>query len=87
MLAFASTLDAVRCCHAVQAHVLFTSWPPEAIVFSGATEHMPDGRLVFRGPRLATAIHETAAYGCEVGRLRSDGLCLHLRQHVTTCSL
>ena len=77
MLAFASTLDAVRCCHAVQAHVLFTSWPPEAIVFSGATEHMPDGRLVFRGPSLATAIHETAAYGCEVGRVRLDGLCLH----------
>ena len=27
MLAFASTLDAVRCCHAAQAHILFTSWP------------------------------------------------------------
>ena len=40
------------------------SWPPEAFVFSGATEHMPDGRLVFRGPRLATAVHETVEYRC-----------------------
>lgn len=62
MLAFSSTLDAVRCCHAAQAHILFTAWSPEAFVFSGATEHMPDGRLVFRGPRLATAIHETVEY-------------------------
>lgn len=79
MLAFASTLDAVRCCHAAQAHLLFTSWPPEAIVFSGATEHMPDGRLVFRGPRMATAIHETIEYRwgvhCSCARLKHFGRC------------
>jgi len=62
MLVFASTLDAVRCCHAVQAHILYTPWPAEALVFSGPTEHMPDGRLIFRGPRMATAIHETVEY-------------------------
>lgn len=33
-------------------------------MFSGPTEHMPDGRLIFRGPRMATAIHETVEYTC-----------------------
>jgi len=49
-------------CHAEQ--VLYTVWPPEAFAFNGATEHMPDGRLIFRGPRVAMAIHETEEFEC-----------------------
>lgn len=37
-------------------------WPTESVSFSGATEQMPDGRPIFRGPRMATAIHETVEY-------------------------
>ena len=45
--------------------VLYTVWPPEAFAFNGPTEHMPDGRLIFRGPRVAMAIHETNNFECD----------------------
>lgn len=44
--------------------MLYTVWPPETFAFNGATEHMPDGRLIFRGPRVAMAIHETEDFEC-----------------------
>ncbi|KAL3147560.1 hypothetical protein ABBQ38_014613 [Trebouxia sp. C0009 RCD-2024] len=62
MLTFAKTVDAVRFCHAAQTNVLYHRWPPEALDISGAIEHTPDGRLLFRGPRLAMAVHETDDY-------------------------
>lgn len=62
MIAFSSTLNAVRCAHAIQASLMSTQWPTESVSFSGATEQMPDGRPIFRGPRMATAIHETVEY-------------------------
>jgi hypothetical protein len=72
MLAFASTLDALRFCHAAQSNLLFSQWPPEAQEVSGAVETAPDGRLIFRGPRVAMAIHEAhdwrcAGCGCPAG--------------------
>ncbi len=51
-------------------------WPPEAFAYNGATEHMPDGRLIFRGPRVAMAIHETEDFEC--------GLCFEHHSFVPT---
>ena len=62
MLTFGKTVDAVRFCHAAQTNVLFHRWPPEALDMCGPIEHTPDGRLLFRGPRVAMAVHETDDY-------------------------
>ncbi len=62
MLTFAKTVDAVRFCHAAQTNVLYHRWPPEALDMCGAIEHTPDGRVLFRGPRVAMAVHETDDY-------------------------
>ena len=62
MLTFAKTVDAVRFCHAAQTNVLYHRWPPEALDMCGSIEHTPDGRLLFRGPRVAMAVHETDDY-------------------------
>ncbi|DBA77690.1 TPA: hypothetical protein ACH3X2_008392 [Trebouxia sp. C0005] len=66
MLTFAKTVDAVRFCHAAQTNVLYHRWPPEALDMCGSIEHTPDGRLLFRGPRVAMAVHETDDYETEV---------------------
>jgi hypothetical protein len=59
---FASTMDAVRFCHAVQIFLMYTVFPPE-------TEHLfqppvtsSDGRWVHHGPRMSLAIHRTTDY-------------------------
>lgn len=62
MLTFGKTVDAVRFCHAAQTNILFHRWPPEALDMCGPIEHTPDGRLLFRGPRVAMAVHETDIY-------------------------
>ena len=62
MLTFAKTVDAVRFCHAAQTNVLYHRWPPEALDMCGSIEHTPDGRVLFRGPRVAMAVHETDDY-------------------------
>lgn len=64
MLAFSSTLDGVRFCHATQVTILYTQWPPEAAEVFGAVEYTPDGRLIHRGPRFAMAIHSSEQWGC-----------------------
>ncbi|KAK9829405.1 hypothetical protein WJX72_005653 [[Myrmecia] bisecta] len=62
MLACGSTLDALRFCHAAQTNILYTRWPPEAAIICGAVQTTADGRLLFRGPRVAMAVHETNEY-------------------------
>ncbi len=62
MLAFPSAMDGVRFCHGLQLSLLFTRWPNDLNGFEGAEEHGPDGRLVFRGLRVAMSIHDTAEY-------------------------
>ena len=66
--------------HLAWAQVLYTLWPPEAFNYNGATEHMPDGRLIFRGPRVAMAIHETSDYECAPHLHRAQ------RCHTDRCS-
>lgn len=61
-IAFATTLDALRFAHAAQVKLLFTDWPlgdKELSRQFGPTEFTPDSRPLFRGPRIAMAIHET----------------------------
>ena len=43
---------------------MYTKWPSEGSDCCGATEHTPDGRLLFFGPRVAMAVHETAEFEC-----------------------
>ena len=64
MLAFPSAMDGVRFCHGLQLSLLFSRWPNELghSGFEGPQEHGPDGRLIFRGPRVAMSIHNTTDY-------------------------
>lgn len=64
MAAFSGALAAVRFCHAAQVALMFARWPPEAREVCGPTEAAPDGRLLFAGPRMAMAVHDTYAYQC-----------------------
>jgi len=58
-VSFGSVVDAVRFSHAAQVAMLFQTWPADAAYVSGATELAPDGRLLFRGPRIAMGVHTT----------------------------
>eukprot|EP00873_Tetraselmis_striata_P028955 jgi/Tetstr1/449219/TSEL_036425.t1 len=62
LVAFSSTMDAVRFCHAFQLMLMFIHWPAEGESFCGAQVIGPDGRYVFNGPRLAMAVNEEPAY-------------------------
>lgn len=59
MVAFSTTVDAIRFCHATQTYILYARWPHDASDMFGPTERLPDGRLLFKGPRVAMAVHET----------------------------
>jgi len=60
---FQQTLDAVRFAHAAQTRLLYTPWQNAAKDrHCGAVEFTPDGRLLFFGPRIAMAIHETSDF-------------------------
>ena len=60
---FHSTLDALRFTHAAQVRLLYTKWPSELRDFyCGPVEMTPDGRLLFAGPRVAMAVHETTDF-------------------------
>lgn len=62
LLAFPSTLDAVRFAHSAQALLMYEPWPAEYRDWSGAKEESTDGKLLFQGPRMAMAIHESNDY-------------------------
>ena len=62
VVAFSHTVDAVRFCHAGQTSILYAHWPAAAHEVSGAQQDMPDGRPLWKGPRVAMAVHETDEY-------------------------
>ena len=72
LLVFSSAVDAVRFCHAGQALLMYSHWPAELQQdYSGPAEVTADNRLVFKGPRMAMAVHESDEYSCMV---RMDGV-------------
>ncbi|KXZ50125.1 hypothetical protein GPECTOR_18g99 [Gonium pectorale] len=54
---FACPSNALRFCHTVQVCVMYNKWPDAAVEYFGQTVMGIDGRLVFKGPRVAAAIH------------------------------
>ena len=62
VVAFSHTVDAVRFCHAGQTSILYAHWPAAAHEVSGGQQDMPDGRPLWKGPRVAMAVHETDEY-------------------------
>lgn len=75
LLAFGSCVDAVRFCHAAQVLLAYTTWPPECAEWFGKTEGGSDGSPLFKGPRVAMAIHESNDYSTRVScRLLSSML-------------
>lgn len=64
--AFSSVLDAVRFAHVSQMYLMADTWDAcdvDCEAF-GPTQQTPDGRLLFRGPRMAMVITWTAEYEC-----------------------
>lgn len=61
-LVFESCVDAVRMGHLIQAFMMSTYWPSELQEWCGKEENSADGKLLFKGPRLAIGIHESSDY-------------------------
>lgn len=61
-IVFESALNAVRFSHAAQALFLFSHWPVEFSEWYGSKKLGADGKPLFRGPRIAMAIHESNDY-------------------------
>ncbi|PNH10309.1 Adenylate cyclase [Tetrabaena socialis] len=56
--AFACSGNALRFCHTIQVCLMYNNrWPSEAAEYYGQTVVGIDGRLVFKGPRIAASIH------------------------------
>lgn len=62
LLAFSNSLEALRFCHAAQLALMYRRWPNEGHIHHGRTEYAPDGRLLFSGPRVAMAVHESSSF-------------------------
>ena len=63
LVAFSSTVDAVRFCHTAQVLMMYCPWPAaECGDYCGEEERAPDGKVLFNGPRIAMAIHESNDY-------------------------
>jgi hypothetical protein len=67
-VAFQTSMDALRFCHAVQMVLMQVAWPPGASDYFGSAVPSPDGRWLFHGPRVCTAIHESTEYFVSVWR-------------------
>lgn len=61
-LAFESCVDAIRMSHLIQALMISAYWPSELQEWCGKEECSADGKLLFKGPRLAIGIHESSDY-------------------------
>ncbi|KAG2454070.1 hypothetical protein HYH02_001110 [Chlamydomonas schloesseri] len=59
---FGCPSNALRFCHTVQVGLMYTRWPDAATEYFGQTVVGIDGRLVFKGPRVAAAIHRGSDY-------------------------
>lgn len=58
LLAFVTTVDAVRFCHTAQVLLMYSPWQQESKDWLGKEEKNGiDGKLLFKGPRVAMAIH------------------------------
>ena len=62
MFSFASCVNALKMSHAVQMVVMSVSWPSECQDWCGKEEVTPDGKLLYKGPRLAIGIHQSNDY-------------------------
>jgi hypothetical protein len=62
MLAFPTTADAVKFCHAIQVHLMYAKYPAEAAPYISPPATGPDGKWVFHGPRLGLAVHRGNKY-------------------------
>lgn len=62
MLAFPSTADAVKFCHAIQVHLMYAKYPIDAAAYISPPATGPDGKWVFHGPRLGLAVHRGSDY-------------------------
>lgn len=78
-LAFDDALHALRFCMVSQCYLMLCDSLHDPHELLGATEKTPDGRLLFRGPRVAMAMHQTNDYRCLcralVQRARAAYLC------------
>lgn len=63
-LAFDDALHALRFCMVSQCYLMLCDALHDPHELLGQTEKTPDGRLLFRGPRVAMAMHETSDYKC-----------------------
>ena len=62
-MAFTSTVDALRFCHTAQVLLMYSPWPQaECGDYCGSEETAPDGKVTFKGPRVAMSIHESNDY-------------------------
>lgn len=61
-LVFESCVDAVRMSHLIQALMMYIYWPSELHEWCGKEESSADGKLLFKGPRLAIGIHQSSDY-------------------------
>lgn len=69
--AFRQSLDAVRFAHAAQVRLMYISWHNAGKdLHCGPMEFTPDGRLLFFGPRVAMAVHETSDFECALPALK-----------------
>lgn len=62
LLAFGLAVDAVRFCHSAQALLMYSQWPADCAEYCGKTELAPDGKPVFKGPRVAMAVHQSCEF-------------------------
>lgn len=62
LLAFSRGVDGVRFCHAAQTLLTYAYWPAEFADWYGKEQRGRDGKLLFKGPRMAMAVHESNDY-------------------------
>ncbi|KAL4419982.1 hypothetical protein ABPG75_007080 [Micractinium tetrahymenae] len=62
LLSFGSAVDAVRFCHSAQALLMYSQWGADCADYCGKTELAPDGKPIFKGPRVAMAIHQSCEF-------------------------
>jgi hypothetical protein len=55
-------MDALRFTHAAQMLLMYINWPRDTAPFLGSDVPSLDGRWLFKGPRVAMAIHHTNDY-------------------------
>mmetsp|Transcript_33172 Transcript_33172/g.93931 ORF Transcript_33172/g.93931 Transcript_33172/m.93931 type:complete len:1125 (+) Transcript_33172:118-3492(+) len=66
LVAFPSSMDGLRFCHMFQAMVMFSQWPSDVDKLFGPEENGPDGRHIFKGPRVAMVVHQGTDYEAKV---------------------